>query len=222
MHHPQATRAWVSNHSRLEDGDLHVHTQHAGGAFQGAFSYLCASLHASFFWDDSSSDAAIHLPVYLLYQKPFDRGTGQGYKCHKSNGVVFCFFNGRVFASCMDHECRRVLSLNMKAYYVMSKELEDVIFSNDLQRSIGSTLPGGCGGGGGSGSSSSARCADPHLNHLQSVLSQSQLDFLESVDAMKKRVVLAYHTSNSASRSPAPAAADARLCLRDFCKVPWR
>jgi hypothetical protein len=172
-------------------------------------TYIFVSFHHSTFYF-----LCTILPMFL-YQPPFNCGTEQGYKCHKSNGVVFCFFNGRVFASCMHHECRRVLSLNMKAYYVMSKELEEVIFSNDLQRAIRSTLTGG-------NNSSSAHCPDLHLNHLQSILSQLQLDFLESVNVMKKKVVQAYHINNSALRSPAPAAVDARLCLRDFCKVPWR
>lgn len=50
----------------------------------------------------------------------------QGFKRHKRNGVVFCFFGSRVFATCMDEECATTLKRRRQPYFIMAKELEDI------------------------------------------------------------------------------------------------
>ena len=51
----------------------------------------------------------------------------RNYKCHRSNGVVFCFHKDRVFVTCMDDECRSALTNNRHAYYVMGRVIEEDI-----------------------------------------------------------------------------------------------
>lgn len=57
----------------------------------------------------------------LLLQVPF-----KGFKCHKRNGVVFCFFGNRVFVTCMDDECRTILARRKGALFSLAKELENI------------------------------------------------------------------------------------------------
>lgn len=56
-----------------------------------------------------------------LMRTPFE-----GFKRHSRNGVVFCFFGSRVFVSCMDDECRRVLRRQSKAYFCLAREAEEI------------------------------------------------------------------------------------------------
>lgn len=131
--------------------------------------------------------------------------TKQEYKCHKSNGVVFCFYENRVFASCMDQECRRALSFNMKSYYIMAKELEDEIFSTGNIHA--------------NNTEQESSVIQNSSSHAQSILSRSQLDFLDSVRKRKHNLVHAYQQTAASSQHASPLE---RLHLREFCKVPWR
>jgi hypothetical protein len=144
----------------------------------------------------------------------------QEYKCHKSNGVVFCFWNGRVFASCMDSECRRALSLQRSAYYVMARELEEDIFrmhGADSAAEACSPL-------------SRTRVAESLQSYklsaedVQSVLSQSQAEFLNDVRRQKQELIEAYqvHHHHHQQQKGGKGQPTGRLHLRKLCKVPWR
>lgn len=52
----------------------------------------------------------------------------QDFKCHSSNGVVFCFFEDRVFVTCMDKECESMLARHGQSYFLMSKLVEEQVF----------------------------------------------------------------------------------------------
>jgi hypothetical protein len=118
--------------------------------------------------------------------------------------VVFGFYNNRVFASCMDQECRRALSFNMKSYYIMAKELEEEIFTTKQMHKNRAMEEGN---------------NMHHIsNHMQSILSRLQVDFLDSIKKKKQELVQAYQQSTV---SP-PAPPLERIHLRELCKVPWR
>lgn len=68
----------------------------------------------------------------------------QGYKCHKSNGVVFCFCDGRVFTSCMDDECKNGFAMNGKTFFLVSRVLEnDAVATSDTGDNNGDSSPTG-------------------------------------------------------------------------------
>lgn len=50
----------------------------------------------------------------------------QGFKCHRSNGVVFCFQGDRVFVSCMDEDCRRGFEANGESFVIASRVLDEI------------------------------------------------------------------------------------------------
>jgi hypothetical protein len=161
----------------------------------------------------------------------------QEYKCHKSNGVVFCFWKARVFVSCMDSECRRALTLHRNAYYVLARELEEDIFArgSSLETSPATFANSPCASAGACGSpaSSSATCTltgaglsnsaiDIHSyrlssDYVQSVLSQSQIEFLEELRKQKQDLIREYLLEQGGVGQPAK-----RLHLRKISKVPWR
>lgn len=65
----------------------------------------------------AESDACICCTSVM--QVPF-----RGFKKHQRNGVVFCFFGNRVFATCMDDECRQILSRYMPVYLYVFDDIE--------------------------------------------------------------------------------------------------
>jgi hypothetical protein len=61
----------------------------------------------------------------------------QGYTCHRSNGVVFCFCGERVFVTCLDSDCKYALERNRYSYHLMSRVIEDDIFGTRHKRAKG-------------------------------------------------------------------------------------
>jgi hypothetical protein len=127
----------------------------------------------------------------------------QEYKCHKSNGVVFCIWNGCVFVSCMDSECRRALSLHRNAYYVMARELEEDIFARGGTSSDAGFRGSPIGRQGSPACQQQPRQASAAKNihsyklsaeYVQSVLSQSQADFLRDLRKQKHDLIQEYLT----------------------------
>lgn len=156
----------------------------------------------------------------------------QDYKCHKSNGVVLCFCNDRVFASCMDVECRRALSLHRNAYYVMARELEEDIFARKSSTAAAAesspdaykTSAARQNSSTAVGSSMSVQSYKLSAEYVQSVLSPSQTNFLNSIRKQKQDLLDAYHHQalSQQQQTHAQTQTHSRLHLRKFCKVPWR
>ncbi len=58
----------------------------------------------------------------------------QSFKFHSSNGTIYCFYQDRVFISCMDKECSQELCSNRCNFKIMSRVVEEDIFAKFLRK----------------------------------------------------------------------------------------
>lgn len=130
--------------------------------------------------------------------------------------MIFCFFQDRVFVSCRDEECRQTLRSCLPACYVLSRVMEEDVFS-----SHGTAPAASASKGGKRKKVDAAERFTVDCGKVTSVLTQGQLAFLRDVRSRRDALVAKASAECGPCKGEA-ASSLPRLNLRDYCKVPWR